>query len=212
MRTSLIPILVLMLAGCATPPARAPVDDPAAAWERRQQRLAHIDAWDLHGRLAVSTADEAGNASFHWVRRRERNRLTFAAPFGGGRMRLDYDGEHATLTDRRGEVHHGASIQELLARATGWWLPVQGLEHWMLGLPAPSVPAQRKLDRWGRLSTLLQGGWRIEYVEYVEQDGYELPRRIFLRRQHDGVFEALEARFVIERWSVRDTVAARRVP
>ena len=211
MRPSLILILVLTLAGCATQPAQPPVADPASAWDRREQRLARIDAWEVRGRLAVSPPGQVGNASFLWVRRQDQNRLTLAAPFGGGRVRVVYDAERAALTDRSGEVHYGVSVQALLARATGWWLPIQGLEHWVLGLPAPAAPAQRELDAWGRLETLEQAGWRIEFIEYVEQGGYELPRRIFIRRQNGSPFgDSLEARFVIERWSVRNTVAAQR--
>lgn len=208
MRLLLI-LVVLALAACATLPARPPAADPEATWDRREQRLARIDAWELRGRLAVSADGQSGNASFHWLRRRDRNRLTLAAPFGAGRVRLVYDHDRAALTDRSGAVHYGASVQELLARATGWWLPLQGLEHWVLGLPAPGVPAQRELDPWGRLETLEQAGWHIEFVEYAQQGRYELPRRIFIRRQERALYgeSPLQARFVIESWAVPARVA-----
>lgn len=210
---SLLILVVLLLAACATPPARLPADDPQAAWHWREQRLARIDAWDLRGRLAISAEQQAGNASFHWVRQADRNRLTLAAPFGGGRVRVVYDAEQAALTDGRGEVYYGASVQELLARATGWRLPLQALEHWVLGLPAPGEPGRRELDAWGRLETLEQAGWRIEFVEYVAQGGYEVPRRIFIRRERERFYgESLEARFVIERWSLHHRVAAYATP
>lgn len=202
MRLSLIVIVLLVLAACATQPSRPPVADSSAAWQRRLQRLTGIDTWELRGRLAVRTDEQGGNASFSWVRRGDGSRLTLAAPFGAGSVRVTYDADRAVLTDRSGEVHHGESVQELLGRATGWWLPLQGLEHWVLGLPAPGVPARRELDAWGRLAMLEQEGWHIEFIEYVEQNGYELPRRIFIRRGGDAFGDSLEARFVIERWSV----------
>lgn len=197
-------LFALSLAGCVTPPARPPVDDPAAAWAARQTRLARVDAWELRGRLAVTTAEEGANASFHWLRRQARHRLSLAGPFGSGGVRIEYDGDIATLRDSSGEVYYGHSVQELLARATGWRLPIEGLDYWVLGLPAPGAPARRELDAWGRLAVLEQLGWRIEFVEYFGPGLYELPRRIFIARAAEGARDFLEARFVIERWTVGD--------
>ncbi len=200
-------LMALFLAACAAVPARAPLEDPAAAWELRRTALVRLDAWDLRGRLALRTEAEGAHASLHWVREGERHRMNLAGPFGGGRVRVVYDDSGAELRDAAGEVYRGRSVEELLARATGWWLPLEGLNYWVLGLPAPEAPAETEIDAWGRLRTLAQRGWRIDFLEYAPVDGYELPARVFIRRlSRDDVM--LEARIAIERWALRATATA----
>ena len=199
---------MLLLAGCAGLPERLPVADPAAVWDSRQSALARLNNWDLHGRLALRTDDEGAHASLHWVRRNAVHRMNLAGPFGGGRVRVVYDENSAELRDSNGDVYRGNSVQQLLERVTGWWLPLNGLNYWVLGLPEPGVTARTELDEWGRLRTLDQQGWRIEFLEYTEQAGFELPKRLFVSRQSPDK-DVLEARIAIERWALTP-VSARR--
>lgn len=196
---------LLTLGACAGLPERPPVANPTATWEMRQMRLAHVDGWDLRGRLALRTDDEGANASLRWVRSREHYRMNLVGPFGGGRVRLTYDGRGAELRDADGNTHRGASMQELLLRETGWHLPIEGLHYWILGLPDPQAGARRTLDQWGRLKSLQQLGWSIRFVEYTRAGVYELPKRVFIR--HDPASPAdveIEARLVIENWKISD--------
>lgn len=209
----LIIALTLMLAACASVPQRPPVDDPAAVWQVRQARLARVNAWDLRGRLALRTQDEGANASLRWVRSRGWHRMNLAGPFGGGRVRLTYDREGAELRDADGKIYRGASMQELLWRETGWILPIEGLNYWVLGLPDPEAPAQTTLDQWGRLKSLKQSGWDVRFLEYTRIGGYELPRRVFAKHESNGVSDPeIEARLVIENWTVSSAVAESGAP
>lgn len=196
-------LFIVLFAGCATVPDRPPVEDAAIAWNARQVRLGQLETWDLRGRLALRTAEEGAHASLHWTRRREIHRLSLAGPFGGGRVRVTYDGNGAELRESGGKVYRNASVQELVARATGWWLPLDGLNYWVLGLPAPDASARRLLDPWGRLKTLEQLGWSIDFLEYVREGDYELPRRLFIKRASGVSDETLEVRLVIEAWALR---------
>jgi outer membrane lipoprotein LolB len=71
---------------------------------------------------------------------------------------------------------------------------VAALRYWVLGLPAPGTVASRTLDPRGRLAALEQSGWRIRFLDYGRQDGYELPGRVFA--QKDGT----RVRLVVGRW------------
>lgn len=204
----LFPLLALLYAGCAALPARPPVENPAAVWQARQSRLARLNAWDLRGRLALRTDREGANASLRWVRDHERHRMNLVGPFGGGRVRLTYDRGSAELRDADGKIYRGTSMQQLLLRATGWNLPIEGMNYWVLGLPEPDAPARSTLDPWGRLKLLDQLGWDIRFLEYTEVEGYELPKLVFIRHTSSGAAGAdVEARLVIETWEVRKTAA-----
>jgi outer membrane lipoprotein LolB len=206
---ALLSFVVLLFAGCASLPERPPVADVPAAWAERQAQLVPLNAWNLRGRLALRTEEQGAHASLQWVRARNAHRLNLVGPFGGGRVRVVYDGDSAELRDASGRIYQGESVQDLLRRATGWQLPLTGLNYWILGLPAPGVPARSELDDWGRLKTLEQLGWRIEFIEYTQAGNYEVPKRVFIKRQADDTSdELIEVRLVIEQWALGDAPSA----
>ncbi len=64
-------------------------------------------------------------------------------------------------------------------------------------LPAPDSPRQLTLDDNGRLARMTQDGWEVEYLSYLQQDGYALPERIRLEGQD------LRVTLVIKDWQPR---------
>jgi outer membrane lipoprotein LolB len=200
----------MFLAGCASLPDRAPVADKHNAWRERQTVLARLDTWELRGRVALRTAQDGGQASLHWLRKRDSHRIDLAGPFGGGRVRLTQEAGAAELRDSSGRVWRDRSLTEVLARATGWRLPLEGLDAWALGLPAPGEPAELELDEWGRLKRLVQLGWDISFLNYAEHHGYELPSRLFIKRAGGGEPE-VEVRLAISEWTLSPAVDASAV-
>lgn len=210
-RHAALVVLTIFVGGCVSVPSRPPVENPSATWQVRRSQLTQVNVWDLRGRLALRADDQGAHASLRWVRDRERHRMSLAGPFGGGSVRLTYDQRGAELRDAEGEILHGATMQQLLLRATGWNLPIEGLNYWVLGLPDPGAPAHSTLDEWGRLKLLEQLGWNVEFIEYTQAGEYELPKRVFIRHTQRNVTDSdIEARLVIEAWEVRN-YAARHV-
>lgn len=192
----------MFVAACAAVPARAPLEDPAAAWVSRERVLARINQWDVRGRVSLRGADEGFSASLQWHRDDERHRIDLTGPLGGGRVRLTQDRHGAELRDASDRIERDSSAQQLLLRRTGWDLPLTGLNYWVLGLPVPGVPQQRELDAWGRLSSLDQLGWDVRFLDYAQFGAHELPSRVFIKRRADAVdSRSLEVRFVAEQWT-----------
>jgi len=79
----------------------------------------------------------------------------------------------------------------------GWQLPVSNLLWWVRGLPSPDSRSRVALDANGRLASLQQDGWDVQYLGYSEQDQYSLPTRIKLAG-HD-----LQITLVIKDWQPR---------
>jgi outer membrane lipoprotein LolB len=192
---------VVALAGCASLPP--PVKDPQAAWAARVRELAPLQSWELHGRVALRARDEGWHASVVWIRRPESHEIDLSGPLGSGHVRLSANQDGAQLRDSSNHVLRAANAEALLRRATGWDLPVGGLDYWVLGLPAPGIPESQVLDPWGRLKTLRQSGWDIEFLSYDNDGALELPSKLFLRRQQVAAADAsgtLEVRLVIDKW------------
>ena len=154
-----------MLNGCAALPARTP-DEVAHAWAMRQQMLAPLTNWELRGRIALRSRDEGMQASLHWVRERERQRISLVGPLGSGQVRLTQDASGAELRDTEKNVRRAPTVRQLLVETTGWDVPLDDMDWWVRGLPAPGAKAEQELDEDGRLKTLTQLGWEVEFLEY----------------------------------------------
>lgn len=199
--------LVAFATGCTTVPPLPPVANPAATWQMRQAELKPVTAWKIQGRLAMRTADEGWQASVIWVREGEHHRIDIAGPLGRGHLRLVHDSHGAELRDADQRTWRAENAEQLLYRTTGWRVPLDGLNYWMLGLPSPQTAASENLDDHGRLRTLVQSGWDIQFLEYTRYGTVDLPSKLFIKRKGSGtdnnlaVDTALEVRLVIEHWA-----------
>lgn len=170
----------------------------------RELALLPIQHWELRGRLAVRAGDRGGQASLSWKRAAAQHSIRLNGPLGRGAVRITQDANGAQLQDAEQRVFRAASAGELLYDYTGWRLPLASLNFWVLGVPMPDQPASRELDDAGRLKSLRQQGWEIQYQGYVLSGSHELPSRLTLISIPDRTvpeLPAVEVRLVIERWA-----------
>jgi len=193
-------LAAVSLAGCAVAPR---VEYPAMPWPQRAAQLSALQDWELRGRVAVQTDDSrGGQAALHWRHDGERHTLVLRGPLGGGLLRLQQDRDGAHLQDAEQRDYRAASAEEALFTATGWRMPLTGLEYWIRGLPAPGDVTRQDWDERGRLARLQQFGWDVRFLGYSPSGRYELPSRI------DVILPGLdhqvraEARIVVDEWVV----------
>lgn len=207
--TAGIAILAVMLAGCVSTPQLPPAADPAAAWQKRSEALKRIDRWEVKGKLAVKTHKRGGQANMLWKRDGDDHNINLYGPFGGGRVVLTRDSDGATLRDNKKRTYHASTAEELLYRVAGWQVPFQAMRYWVLGMPNPNDEYEQSIDDWGRLQILRQAGWEVEFTEYRDFEGRELPRKFHMTalpgEQHivDDEFDEsdqVRVRVIIKRW------------
>ncbi|MCR4301504.1 MAG: lipoprotein insertase outer membrane protein LolB [Sulfuricaulis sp.] len=202
-------LLVAFIAGCVTPLPPAPVADIDAAWQARQIELRRITAWQVWGRLALRAPDQGWHASLRWDRDGEKVRLDITGPLGRGHLQLVQDSQGAELRDADQHVWRAENSEVLLYRATGWALPLNGLNFWVVGLPVPGSVSTQRLDAQGRLKRLEQSGWDIQFLEYTRFGAHDLPSKLFITRRnspekgHAAGQDILEVRLSIERWTFK---------
>jgi outer membrane lipoprotein LolB len=210
-KKSLVALLVAMLAGCATVGDHPAVKDPAAAWRQRQAQLLPLKDWRIQGRVSAHTPDDGWQASLRWVRNDQRHEIDLWGPLGRGHVRLSQDSSGAELRDAADNSYRAKDGEQLLFDQTGWWLPLDGLNFWVLGVPVPTAPDAHTLDQWGRLKRLQQLGWDIDFLQYRRQGNYDLPSKLFIRRKAGDSARSvtqsadgppLEVRLAIERWTI----------
>ncbi len=203
-RIFLVSLSSILCLSCAAPLPRPPADHLQRLWQTRESALLPIQHWELRGRLAVRTEERGGQASLTWKRAAAQHSIRLNGPLGRGMVRVTQDETGAQLQDAEQRVFYADNAEDLLFRYTGWRLPLTNLNYWVRGVPVPNLPATRELDDAGRLKSLRQQGWEVQYQEYVRFEGHELPNRLTLtydQKRASPERPAMEVRLVIDRWA-----------
>jgi outer membrane lipoprotein LolB len=149
----------------------------------------------VDGRIAVNQGSQGWQASVRWREQPERYAIDLIGPLGQGRALIEGTPAGVRMQTER-DVLSAAEPDSLLAQATGMQVPISGLRYWIRGLPDPSQPSRPSVDERGRLRRLEQNGWMIEYPNYIQVNGLELPKRIHAQQGE------LEVKLFIQTWTL----------
>ncbi len=180
-------LLACMLSGCALLPSA-----PAPAVRPAQPESA---PFALNGRISVSHHGTRNSAGLRWMHTAQSDEILLLAPLGQTAARVYRDARNATLDD--GDKHYQAGDAEtLMQQVLGWYLPLGGLHHWVLGLAETENPAQVERNGNGQIGVLRQDGWEIHYLHHSTERRDSLPTRLQLSR--DG----LQIQLLIDEWEL----------
>lgn len=171
--TRLLILLVTALAGCQSLPPPPAIEAPASTQA--------LSSWDLDGRLGYRAGNDGGSASLDWQQRDDAGVIRFSGPLGFGSAAIHWQPGLATLSTGRETVSAGNPSQ-LALQLTGLVLPVDALQYWVRGLPAPADTHHLARNGDGDLSELEQLGWQLELSRYSEYQGLRLPGKIRAQR------------------------------
>ncbi len=187
--------LVALLAACAGPGG---VQLPELGdWEARRAILESVDEWEFAGRIGVRAGDEGFNGQLWWRQDGVVYRARISGPMGAGTVFLNGDHQELTLTDGDGTVTELQDAEADIRRLYGWTIPVTSLRFWALGIPDPAIPADTAFADDGRLASLQQANWRVDFTQYAAGGGQLLPRRL------SAVNDDVRVRLVIDNWVFR---------
>ena len=196
--TTLLAILTL-LAGCAAQQPRELMQGQGnpAQWQAHKGQISQIDGWQITGKMGLKTANDSGSATLQWLQRQSYFDIRLSGPLGQGASRLTGRPGATELEIANQGRYSAESPEALLQQQLGWQLPVSHLLWWIRGLPEPDSRSQLTLDADSRLAQLTQEEWRVDYLDYLEQDGFALPSRLKLYGKD------LEITLVIKDWRPR---------
>jgi outer membrane lipoprotein LolB len=147
----------------------------------------------LHGRIAVNYRGEKFATELRWTHQTQSDEILLLAPLGKTVARITRDAKQATLA--QGERHyHAENVEALMTELLGWYLPLDSLHHWVLGLPASGNAAQSERNEYGQISRLKQDDWEVSYTEYADTRADSLPKRLEFSRAE------LRVKLVIDGW------------
>ena len=150
--------LGLLLAGCATPPARPPGSD-----------------W-LNGRLSLrvetgadaTTAPRQFSSAFELQGDAERGELRLTSPLGSVVAAARWSPDAAELVTSDGTRRY-TDLDTLAQDTLGEALPLRALPSWLHGRPWPGAPRRDTADGFEQL------GWQVDLARYA--DGWLEVRR-----------------------------------
>jgi outer membrane lipoprotein LolB len=146
--------------------------------------------FELAARFAARYRGEAASGLLSWRHGGGRDDVLLSSPFGQGLARISRDRHATTLVAGDNKTYTAADAETLTEEVLGFRLPLRGLADWVRARPATDAPAQAVYAQDGRLLSLEQHGWRIEYT------GYEGARPTVLKLNYPG----LELRLAISAW------------
>lgn len=185
-------IALLFLTACAGIPE--PGGTPGS-WEAQRERIEAIEYFTASGKIALRTPEQVESASLLWQQLGESSHLRLSGPMGLSATTVDSNGQQVVM--RQGDETHRWDIDDpALEYTPGLNLPLRALSYWLKGVPAPELELESlRLNPAGELPhSLQQRGWRVEYQEFGDFEGYILPTR-FKVSQGDT-----SARIILRRW------------
>lgn len=147
--------------------------------------------FDLAGRLAARYGNESFSANLAWRHARNADEMLITTALGQGVARIVREGDAVTLTTAEPREYRAADAEALTEQVLGFRVPLAGLAEWVRGRPSTESPATAEYAPDGRLLSLQQGGWNIEFVEYAGK----LPSRMRL------AYPGIELRLAISQWN-----------
>ena len=191
LRAALCAILLLLSACAANPP----VDQTRAGveWTDRKAKLEKIRNFSVQARAAVTGA-ASGSANLVWHQGPHDFDLRVSGPLGIGALTMAGDESEVRVHTKK-QSFTTDDPEGTLRQSLGWSLPIKGLRYWVLSLPAPDSEFGMTLDADGRVATLTQDGWKLDYTDYMSMKPVDLPRRILLTR------DDLKLRVIVDTWS-----------
>lgn len=162
----------------------------AAACTHVELRPPEVVEFELLGRIAARYGKEAFTGNVHWRHAGGGDEMLISTPLGQGVARIVREGEAVQLTTAEGKEFHAPDSESLTERTLGFRLPLEGLADWVRGQPSPGAPVEIDKGPDGKLRSLEQRGWKVEYQQY------ERDRPALMRLTYQGI----EMRLAISEW------------
>ena len=186
-------VFFLFLTGCVqTIPESTP---PSDTWRTSLKQIKHFRS---EGKMAFISPQKRLSANFVWQQQDDEYSLDLNTFIGTNVLRLKRH-PYIVELDIDGEQYQGHNAQSLVYRLSGWLLPLDTPEQWLL---AAYDAESAQFDQQQRVRSACwlspdNRQWQIRYQNYEAIQGVWLPTRITL--SHD----TLRVKLLINEWQLQ---------
>ena len=192
-------IIVFILSGCATisdSPSAKIASKPSDLHKLHMANLSQIKQFSIKGRIGVITQPKNFTAKMLWQHLPETDNIDIYSPLGSKVANITKTSQQVSLTDNKQKVLYAEDAETLTREHLGFSLPLSGLSYWAIGKPNHnSIAEMVTWDQYGRVDKIIQEAWNIEYKDYVDFEGYLLPKKITLTN------EKITLKLIVDEWS-----------
>lgn len=162
----------------------------------RYVQLGKIQTWDIAGAFSFKSQGKVNLANYTW---QQTAPSTYVINIDSAlhlyRVTVEGTPHQVKLIESQQRVMTAATPEALLKKRLQTQLPIQALQFWIRGIPAPGH-YQAQYDSFGHLDRLEQAGWQLNYDHYTSVKGIDLPQRISITGPQQ------QMRLVIKTWSL----------
>jgi len=192
--------LTLYLSGCAIntkqPSVAVNTESPSVLYQQHMDNIGNIHQFSVKSRLGIITNPKNHSARLSWQHTPQKDHINVYSPIGGKVANIIKTSEKVTLTDNGQKTIEAEDTESLTEKTLGFRLPLSGLSHWVLGKPSNiGLVNMVQWDANGRIKTMQQNGWDIQYQDYAEHSGYFLPRKVTLKN------DKMTLKLVTDKWT-----------
>tara|TARA_R110001592_G_scaffold320639_1_gene598665 strand:- start:16788 stop:17387 length:600 start_codon:yes stop_codon:yes gene_type:complete len=169
-------LLIIMISACTTTQTAPPTINN---WEQHVRQLEQLDQWLLEGKLGYRDSKNGGSAWVNWNQQQDNFDVKLNGPFGAGATRIVGSNRFAELQRAGHEDITAKSSAALTELLFGWQWPVEQLQFWVRGIPAPgplAIHVNHNHD--GTLALLEQSSWTLTFSNYQKTGDWVLPGKI----------------------------------
>ncbi|MBU3022577.1 lipoprotein insertase outer membrane protein LolB [Aestuariibacter sp. A3R04] len=166
------------------------------------EKLKNVTHWQISGKMAVRTKQEAVSANLNWKTDGTDFDFRLSNVLGVTLAHMAYRDGIATLrADGKTYTHTDPSV--LIYQVTNWDIPIAKLQNWIKGLPLEQ-DSYRLNDK--QLLTSLSPGcsacgfWQVNYDQYSNIDDLWLPHQLTLTQPHHST---TMLKIKINQWTIR---------
>lgn len=197
LHSGIMTILGLAIAGCtAMEPSRIKSGKLPDLHRQHMLQITEIQQFNLKGRIGVQAKGKGFSGSAEWQHANRADNIALFSPLGSQVATIKTIENGMELVTGEKKTYRAPDAETLTQEVLGWSLPVNGLADWVLGRPGQGLAQLTLWDKQGRITRLDQNGWEIEYLQYSEVKGYQLPAKINLRNQ------GLILKLIIKDWNM----------
>lgn len=176
-------------------------------WQQHVANLSELEQWQLEGKLGYRDSNGGGSAWLNWRQNQHDFNVTLNGPFGAGTTRITGTQQHAQLQRAGHDPITASSPAALTEQLFGWQWPVEQLQFWARGIPAPNIAQQtssHNLD--GTLAALEQSNWTLQFSNYQKITSGPEDRDWILPGKIKGQKGEYRFTLIIKNWQSKEPV------
>ena len=169
----------LFLSGCAQQ-----IRPQTPIYDDWKPQLSQQLNWQVEGKLAFISPEDRQSANLNWQQDETVNQLILTSFIGTRILALTQTRNGAEL-EYDGDVYDDINASRLLARLTGFSIPMDNADDWLKGtVDDPSL----QVDELGRAKNVTWQAangekWQINYGDYQQYAGFWLPKKLTLKHR-----------------------------